>query len=205
MRHPHKAVAAPSPRRLGGSAEEAQLGATRPERGRVALGNEDDLELTLVLLRPHRVLPRTGKMGRESPEIPVALGVDGRHARPGRGCRNGQHGDLVLSQGGTRSRTSCVTSFRSATSVFVTYGGTALQQPGSAHALPPATEDFDMVNAMTNLVVQAVRKMDRSSWLPLRGSDYADHLGAKTKAVILGVAHGGAVLDILDTRNPRVG
>ena len=29
-----------------------------------------------------------------------------------------------------------------------------------ARVLPPATEDFDMVNAMTNLVVQAVRKMD---------------------------------------------
>ena len=66
-----------------------------------------------------------------------------------------------------------------------------------------------MVNAMTNLVVQAVRKMDLSSWLPLRElsswSDYADHLGAKTKAVILGVARGGAVLDILDTWNARVG
>ena len=29
-----------------------------------------------------------------------------------------------------------------------------------ARVLLPATEDFDMVNAMTNLVVQAVRKMD---------------------------------------------
>ena len=62
-----------------------------------------------------------------------------------------------------------------------------------------------MVNAMANLVVQAVRQMDLPSWLPLRDlsswSDCADHtaairrrlqgfLGAKTKAVILGVAHG---------------
>ena len=61
------------------------------------------------------------------------------------------------------------------------------------------------MKAMTNLVVQAVRKMDLPSWLPLRESsswsDYADHttatrgrlrgfLGAKTKAVILGVARG---------------
>ena len=42
--------------------------------------------------------------------------------------------------------------------------------------------------------------MDLSLWLPLRElsswSDYADHLGAKTKAVILGVAHGCADLDI---------
>ena len=32
------------------------------------------------------------KMGRESPETPVAPSVDDRRARPGRGCRNGQHG-----------------------------------------------------------------------------------------------------------------
>ena len=79
-----------------------------------------------------------------------------------------------------------------------------------AQVLPPATEDFDLVNAMTNLVVQAMRKMDLPSWLPLRElsswSNNADHtmaihgrlevfLGAKTKAVILGVAHGGAVPD----------
>ena len=70
---------------------------------------------------------------------------------------------------------------------------------------------------MTNLVVQAVGKMDLPSWLPLRElsswSDYADHttatrgrlqgfLGAKTKTVIPGVAHGSAVPD---TWNPRVG
>ena len=39
-----------------------------------------------------------------------------------------------------------------------------------------------MVNAMTNLVVQAVRKMDLPSWLPLRElsswSDYGDHTTA---------------------------
>ena len=76
-----------------------------------------------------------------------------------------------------------------------------------------------MVNAVTNLVVQAVRKLDLSSWLPLRelGSrtDNADHttatrgrlqgfLGAKTKAVILGVTHG-VPSPTLNTRNPRVG
>ena len=38
------------------------------------------------------------------------------------------------------------------------------------HALPSASEDFDTVNVMTNLLVQAVRKMDLSSWLPLRDS-----------------------------------
>ena len=32
-----------------------------------------------------------------------------------------------------------------------------------AHVPPPATEEFDMVNAMTNLVAQAVRKMDLTS------------------------------------------
>ena len=80
-----------------------------------------------------------------------------------------------------------------------------------AHVPLFVIEDFDTVNAMTNLVVQDVRKMDLPSWLPLRELsswfDDADHttairgrlqdfLGAKTKAVILGVAHGGAVPDI---------
>ena len=50
------------------------------------------------------------------------------------------------------------------------------------HVLPPATEDFDMVDATLNLVVHSVRKMDLSSWLPLRElsswSDHADHLVA---------------------------
>ena len=45
--------------------------------------------------------PGAAADGQNGPEIPVAPGVDGRHARPGRGCRNGEHGDLVLSQGGT--------------------------------------------------------------------------------------------------------
>ena len=75
-----------------------------------------------------------------------------------------------------------------------------------------------MVNVMTNLVVQAVRKIHLSSWLSSRElsswSDCADHttairgrlqgfLGAKTKAVILGVARGGAVPDIQHAESAR--
>ena len=75
-----------------------------------------------------------------------------------------------------------------------------------------------MVNAMANLAVQAARKMDLPFWLPLREliswSDNADHttairgrlqgfLGAKTKAVILGVAHGGAVPDTAHAESAR--
>ena len=74
------------------------------------------------------------------------------------------------------------------------------------------------MNATTNLVVQAVRKMDLRSWLPFRElsswSDYADHttairgrlqgfLGAKTKAVIPGVAHGGAVPNVGHAESAR--
>ena len=71
-----------------------------------------------------------------------------------------------------------------------------------------------MVNAMTNLVVQAVRKMGLPSCLPSRElsswSDYAaprrsvgGFLGAKTKAVILGVAHRGVLPDVEHAESAR--
>ena len=64
-------------------------------------------------------------------KIQVAPGVDVCRARPGRGCRNGQHWPTSSNRrAGRRSRTSCVTSLRSVTSV-ATARGTALQQPGS--------------------------------------------------------------------------
>ena len=47
----------------------------------------------------------------------VAPGVDDRRALPGRGCRNGQHGRPRCRRAGRRSRTSCVISLRSVTSV----------------------------------------------------------------------------------------
>ena len=83
---------------------------------------------------------------------------------------------------------------------------------------PPATGDFDLVFAMANLAVQVARKMDLPSWLPSRElsswTDYADHttaisgrlqgfLGAKTKVVIPGVAHRGAVPDIEHAESAR--
>ena len=85
-------------------------------------------------------------MGRESPEILVAPGVDDRRARPGRGCRNEQHGRPRPVAGRDDDREPRST-------VFVTARGTPLQQPGSGTCAATATEDFDMVNAMTNLVV----------------------------------------------------
>ena len=117
--------------------------------------------------------------------------------------------DLVLSQGGTTiaNLKRCqheVGSLGRRYSPLL--GALRCSNLVRAHVLPSAIEDFDMVNAMTNLVVQVVRKMDLPSWLPLRElsslSDYADHttairgrlqgfLGAKTKAVILGVSPQG--------------
>ena len=70
--------------------------------------------------------------------------------------------------------------------------------------------DFDMVNAMTNLVCRRVRKMDLPSWLPSRElsswSDDADHTTA-TRGWLWGFLredeggharrrHGGAIPDI---------
>ena len=74
-----------------------------------------------------------------------------------------------------------------------------------ANVLPSGTQDFDMVNAMTNLVVQAMDKLELPQWLPTRElphwRHYADHtarlrvemqanLGPSAKRVILSVAHG---------------
>ena len=65
-----------------------------------------------------------------------------------------------------------------------------------------------MVNTMTNLVVQAMNKLEPTQWLPMRElphwRHYADHtarlrvemqgnLGPSAKRVILSVAHGSTV------------
>ena len=122
--------------------------------------------------------------------------------------------DLVLSQGGTTIANLVRYQFNVGNlgrRYLSPLGAQRCSNLVRAHVLPPATEDFDMVNAMTNLVVQVVRKMDLPSWLPSCAlsswSDHADHTkairgrlqgfpGAKTKAVIPGVAHGGGVPDI---------
>ena len=89
--------------------------------------------------------------------------------------------DLVLSQGGTtianllRYQNKVGNLGRRYSSPL---GAQRCSNLVRAHVLPPATEDFDKVNAMTSLVVRAVRKMDLPSRLPLRElgswSDYAD-------------------------------
>ena len=70
-----------------------------------------------------------------------------------------------------------------------------------------------MVDKMTNLVVQAMTKLELPQWLPMRDllhwRHYADHtarlrvqmqahLGPSAKRVILSVAHGGTVPEIDD-------
>ena len=73
-----------------------------------------------------------------------------------------------------------------------------------------------MVNGMTNLVAQAVRKMELPSWLPSRelsswtepttprrSVDGCRVSCAKTKAVIPGAAHGGAVPDVEHAESAR--
>ena len=109
--------------------------------------------------------------------------------------------DLVLSQG----RTTIANLVRYQSPVCVTARGTALQQPGSG---PSCYGRFR----------QRRDKSRGAGRLPLRElsswSDHADHtaailgrlqgfLGAKTKAVILGVAHGGALPDVEDAESAR--
>ena len=155
-------------------------------------------------------------MGHESPEIPVAPGVRHQVAV----VETDNMATLVVSLGGT-TLANLVRYQYKVGKVGRRYSSPLGAQRCSnrvrAHMLPPATWDFDMVDAMTNPVVQAVRKTELPSWLPLRElsswSDHANHtnairgrlqgfLDAKTMAVILGVAHGGAVPD---TRNLCVG
>ena len=72
-----------------------------------------------------------------------------------------------------------------------------------ANVLPAGTQDFDTVNAMTNLVVQATSKLELPQWLPMRELPHwrhcadrtarlrlqvQDHLGPNAKRVILSVA-----------------
>ena len=111
--------------------------------------------------------------------------------------------DLVLSQGGT-SITSVVRYQYKTQRYGRRYSSLMEVQRCSnliqVHVLPVGTQDFDMVCAMTNLVVQAMRQLDLLEWLLLKGlshwSHYADHttelrekmqvhLGVGAKRVIL--------------------
>ena len=123
------------------------------------------------------------KNGRESPEIPGAPGVGDRRARPGRGCRNGEHVRPRCRRAGRRSRTSCVTRIWSPRSpVFVTAQGRALQQPGSGPCAPSCHRGIRHGERHDESHCAGVRKMDLPSWLPLRElsswTDHADHTTA---------------------------
>ena len=84
--------------------------------------------------------------------------------------------------------------------------------------LPAGTQHFDMVNAMTNLVVQAMNKLELPTWLPMRElrhwRHYAEHtagmreqmqaqIGVSAKRVILSVAHGSAIPEVDDVERTR--
>ena len=79
--------------------------------------------------------------------------------------------DLVLSQGGMKIANSV--SYLHSLAVGVQRCSNLVR----AQVLPAATEDFDMVNAMTNLVVQAVRELYLPSLLGT-WSDYAERTTA---------------------------
>ena len=108
--------------------------------------------------------------------------------------------DMVLSQGGT-SVSSHVQYEHKTHDHGRRYASAISVQPG---VLPAGTQDVDMVNAMTNLVVQAMDKLELPQWLSVRElphwRQYADHtnrlrvemqanLGPSAKRVILSVAH----------------
>ena len=120
--------------------------------------------------------------------------------------------DTVLSHGGTSVSSQVQYEYKShdygrrySTAIGVQRCSNLMR----ANILPAGTQDFDMVNAMTNLVVQAMSRMD----LPMRSlphwRHYADntaavrarmqtHLGPNSKKVLLSVAHGGSVPEVGD-------
>ena len=87
-------------------------------------------------------------------------------------------------------------------------GSTAFSKLLRSQILLPGTEAIDLVSAMTNLVVQAVRKLSLPCWVPTRNfarwTHHAEntaevqdallpHLGLQTNMVILAVTRDGAV------------
>ena len=124
--------------------------------------------------------------------------------------------DKVLSQGGTSVSSQVQYEYKShdygqrySTAIGVQRCSNLMR----ANILPAGTQDFDMVNAMTNLVIQAMSRMDLPHWLPMRSlphwRHYADnttavraqmqtHLCANAKKVLLSVAHGGGVPEVGD-------
>ena len=93
--------------------------------------------------------------------------------------------DLVLSQGGTTIANLVRYQCKVGNDAHRCLSPLRAQRCSNlvpAYVLPPATEDFDTVNATMNLVVQAVRKVDLPSWLPFRElsswSDHAEHIMA---------------------------
>ena len=139
--------------------------------------------------------------------------MDDRSALPGRGCLNGQRGQPRPVAGRDDDREPW-------SPVFVTARGTALQQPGLDPCAASCYKGFRQCEHLTNLVVRAVRKMDPlpPSRLPLRDSAAGPttptnttairgrlqgFLGAKTKAVILNVAHVVAVPDTEHAESAR--
>ena len=133
--------------------------------------------------------------------------------------------DMVLPQGGTSIsslvRYECKTREYGLRCAFA-IGVQRCSNLVRANVLPVGTQDFDMVNAMTNLVVQAIHKLELPQWLPMRGlghwRDYSEHtsglreqtqanFGPSAKRVILSVAHGCTVPEVDDvdtTRWPKV-
>ena len=124
------------------------------------------------------------KRAAKAQKIPVAPGVDDlAWCDQVAVVETDNMADLVLSQGGT-TIANLVRYQNMVGNLGRRYSSPLVAQRCSnlVRVLPPATGDFDLVNAVTNPVVQAVRKLDLPSWLPLRElgsrSDYADHTTA---------------------------
>ena len=152
------------------------------------------------------------EMGRESPEIKV------RRAQVAV-VETDNMADLVL-QGGTTITNLVRYQYKVGNNgrwYSSPLGAQRCSNLVRAHVLPPATEDFDMVNAMTSLVVQAVRKTDLAAVTqveqlvrqrrPHHGDPWtvAGFPGREDEGGHPLASPTGVPSPTLNTRNPRIG
>ena len=88
--------------------------------------------------------------------------------------------DMVLPQGGTSVSSHVQHEYKTHDYGRRYASAIGVQRCSNLVRAPAGTQDFDMVNAMTNLVVQAMDKLELSQWLPMRELPHWRHYADRT-------------------------